>query len=171
MIGKHIKLRAVEPSDIDLLYQWENEVEGWFLSNTVTPFSKFLLEEYVANAHLDIYTTKQLRMMIEKTNTHKTIGCIDLYDFDILNNRACMGILICKEDRNKGYASEALSLFIHYSFNTLHLKQLYCNIASENTNSLALFKKFNFEVIGLKKQWLRKDEEWIDEYMLQLIHN
>ncbi len=169
MVGKSIKLRAVELSDIDLLYKWENDTSTWQLSNTLTPFSKFLLEEYIANTNLDIFSTKQLRLMIEINDSKKTIGCIDLFDFDPQNKRAGIGILICHEDRNKGFATEALDLLIGYCFNILLLKQIYCNIISDNLNSLSLFKKFNFEIIGLKKKWIRRKDDWYDEYMLQLI--
>jgi diamine N-acetyltransferase len=171
MDGKKVILRAVEPSDIDLLYLWENDVSTWYLSNTIIPFSKFLLEEYIANANLDIYTTKQIRLMIEIKDTKKTIGCIDLFDFDPFNNRAGVGILICNEERNKGYATESLSLFLKYCFDILLLKQVYCNIISDNVESINLFKKFNFEIIGLKKKWIRKNNFWLDEYMLQLIND
>jgi len=170
MIGKKIKLRAVEPSDIDLLYLWENDISTWHMSNTITPFSKFLLEEYIANAGLDIFSAKQYRLMIEILNSKKTIGCIDLFDFDPLNIRAGIGILISDEERNKGYASEALEIMIDYCFNTLMLKQLYCNILFNNNNSLKLFKKYNFQIIGLKKNWIRRNDRWEDEYMLQLIN-
>jgi len=171
MIGKLIKLRAVEPSDIDLLYQWENDVSSWHLSNTIAPFSKFLLEEYIANAQLDIFSTKQLRLMIENNITKQAIGCIDLFDYDPINSRAGIGILICNKERNKGFASESLAILIEYSFNVLQLNQLFCNVTSNNSNSIALFKKFNFEIIGLKRQWIKIENEWLDEYMLQLIKN
>ena len=171
MVGKKVKLRALELSDIDLLYKWENDVSTWHLSNTLTPFSKYILEEFISNSNLDIYTTKQLRLMIEIISSKKAIGCIDLFDFDPFNNRAGIGILICNQERNKGYATEALELLIHYCFNTLLLKQVYCNIICDNTKSLSLFKKFNFEIIGIKKKWIRKRDFWIDEYMLQLIQD
>jgi diamine N-acetyltransferase len=168
---KKVVLRAVEPSDIDLLYLWENDVSTWYLSNTIIPYSKFLLEEYIANAHLDIYTTKQARFMIEMKDSKIAIGCIDLFDFDPFNNRAGVGILICNEERNKGYATESLELFLRYCFEILLLKQVYCNIISDNDKSINLFKKFNFEIIGLKKKWIRKNNFWLDEYMLQLIND
>jgi diamine N-acetyltransferase len=171
MEGEKVLLRAVEPSDIDLLYLWENDISTWYLSNTLIPFSKFLLEEYIANANLDIYTTKQIRLIIEIKSSKKAIGCIDLFDFDPFNNRAGIGILICNEERNKGYATESLKLLINYCFNILLLKQVYCNIISDNDKSISLFKKFNFEIIGLKKKWIRKNNFWLDEYMLQLIND
>jgi diamine N-acetyltransferase len=171
MIGKNLSFRAPEPSDIDQLYKWENDTSIWQLSNTVTPFSRHTLEEYILNSHQDIYTVKQLRLMIILTNANETVGCIDLFDFDPVNLNAGIGILICNDHRNKGYASEALSMLVDYAFHTLHLHQLYCNITADNEASLNLFQKQNFNIIGLKKEWIRSKDGWIDEYMLQLLNN
>lgn len=169
MIGKNISFRAPEPGDIDILYKWENDISIWHLSNTITPFSRHVLEEYILNANQDIYSAKQLRLMI--INDKKDIvGCIDLFDFDPANMRAGIGILISEDYRDKGYATEALEMMIDYAFNTLHLHQLFCNITYDNTPSLKLFKKAGFEIIGLKKDWLRIKNSWTDEYILQLIH-
>jgi diamine N-acetyltransferase len=107
--------------------------------------------------------------MIDITETYETIGCIDLFDFDPVNMRAGIGILISEKFRNKGYASESLTMLINYTFNTLHLHQLYCNITSSNEVSLKLFQKHGFQIIGLKKEWIRYNDTWIDEYILQLI--
>jgi diamine N-acetyltransferase len=166
-----IQLRALEPSDVDLLYAWENDEKLWHLSNTVAPFSKFVLEQYIMNAQQDIYSTRQLRLMIDKieTGNKATIGAIDLFDFDPVNKRAGVGILLEQSEQKKGYASQALNILIKYCFSTLQLHQLFCNIAIDNNDSLELFKKLNFEVTGIKKDWLFIEEKWVDEYLLQLI--
>lgn len=169
MRGKTINLRAIEPADIDILYKWENDTSIWYLSNTIEPFSKFILEQYILSSNQDIYSKKQLRLMIDINESKKTIGSIDLFDFDPKNKRAGIGILINKNERGKGYASEALELLINYSFHTLDLHQLYCNISADNNVSLKLFHNFGFEIIGLKKQWNFINDKWMDEYMLQLI--
>ncbi len=167
-----ILLRALEPSDVDLLYNWENDASIWHLSNTLTPFSRFALEQYVMNSHEDLFTTKQLRLMIDLVENDQTrsIGCVDLFDFDPINKRAGVGILVVKEERGKGHASEALELMIKYAFKRLRLHQLYSNVLKGQQASLDLFKKKKFEVIGIKKQWLLVEKEWIDEYILQLIN-
>lgn len=171
-----IKLRALEPSDIELLYQWENDPEVWFVSNTIAPFSKYILKKYIENSHLDIYQTRQLRLMIDlKSNQsdapNRTIGSIDLFDFDPFHNRAGVGVLISdKEYRKKGFATEALKILIQYSFKVLKLHQLYCNITIDNEASLTLFQSQGFEVIGRKKDWVKTNSGWIDEYILQLIN-
>ncbi|MCX6295514.1 MAG: GNAT family N-acetyltransferase [Bacteroidetes bacterium] len=167
--GQHILLRAIEPSDIDVLYQWENDTETWNVSNTQTPYSRFVLEQYIASAHQDIYSVKQLRLIIcDKEN--KAIGSIDLFDFEPNHLRAGVGILIAdKSDRKKGYASEALSLFMEYCFLSLNLHQLYCNITIDNEPSILLFQKHGFQITGMKKQWIRAGEKFKDELLLQRI--
>lgn len=165
--NEHITLRAIEPSDIDALYEWENDTDNWTVSNTQTPFSRFVLEQYMASAHQDIYSVKQLRLMI-CNEENKAIGSIDLFDFDPNNLRAGIGILIAeKTDRKKGYASEALKLLMDYCFSSLNLHQLYCNITIDNEASVLLFQKHGFLITGMKKEWIRAGEKFKDELLLQ----
>ncbi len=172
MTGKNISLRAVEPSDLDLLYDVENDTAWWHLSNTVAPLSRFVLEQYIMNSHLDIFTTKQLRLMItaNQEGLPVTVGMIDLFDFDPVNMKAGVGILVGKKWQNRGYASEALALLIDYGFHTLNLHQLYCSISIDNVQSLRIFKKNGFKITGVHEQWLKKQGQWTDEYFLQLVN-
>ena len=177
--GKKIKLRALEPDDIDALYQWENDVSIWKVSGTLLPFSKHFLKKYIADSHHDIYLDKQLRLVIDLTTPLsfgegqgvRSIGCVDLFDFDAKNKRAGIGILIGEKNaRLNGYASEALKILINYAFNILALHQLYCNITADNKQSLNLFKKHKFKIIGLKKDWIFAEGKWLNEYTLQRIN-
>jgi diamine N-acetyltransferase len=165
-----INLRALEPEDLELLYEWENNSTYWTISNTVTPFSKYTLKRYMENSHKSIYETGQLRLMIEIINEKKTIGTIDIFDFDPFHKRAGIGILIADEkQRRKGYASIALKCLIEYCFKTLQLHQLYCNILANNCESMDLFKKQGFVQSGIKKEWIKTSDGYLDEYIFQLI--
>lgn len=168
--GEHIYLRALEPEDLDFVYQVENDERIWHLSHTQTPYSRFLVKQYLENAHQDIYEAKQLRLVISSYN-EDVFGLIDIFDFDIKNKRAGIGILITEEEnRGKGYGQEALSLLTNYCFKQLHLRQLYCNIAENNSASLSLFESKGFEKVGLKKDWNYTNEGYKNEYLLQLIN-
>lgn len=167
--GKHIYLRALEPEDIEFLFKTENDTSFWEISSTQAPFSKFLLEQYIANSHQDVYTAKQLRLIIAKNTSDQAIGMIDLFDFNTQHQRAGIGILITKENQEQGFASEALSILIDYCFKTLNLHQLFANISSNNKNSLELFRKFNFKEVGVKKEWIFINSTYKDEILFQLI--
>jgi len=173
--GKNIKLRALEPSDLDYLYLWENDPENWFVSNTYAPFSKHILMKFIEEAGHDIYETRQMRLIIalksHQERKDDPVGAIDLFDFDPHHLRAGLGILIGRKDlRNQGIASEALSLLVNYAFKVLRLHQLFCNIAAGNETSLNLFKSHGFKIAGEKKEWLRGPDSWISEYLLQLLN-
>lgn len=168
--NEHIQLRAIEPEDLDVLYNWENDPDIWHLSNTLAPFSKYTLKKYLEQAHLDIFEAKQLRLIIQKKDDKQPVGAIDLFDFDPIHKRAGVGILIGNAaDRRQGFASEALQTLRDYAFGTLDLKQLYCNICEDNQASLKLFIQQGYVITGQKKDWVKKGDLWISEYLLQLI--
>ena len=167
--GEHINLRALEPEDLDFLYQIENNEAFWEVSHTQTPFSKYILKQYLENAHLDIFEAKQLRLLIEEKSTKKQIGMIDLFDFNPTHKRAGIGILIHPEFQQNGFASEALSLLINYCFSILDVHQLFANITSDNSKSISLFTKHNFKKVGIKKDWILSEGKFKDEVLFQLI--
>lgn len=167
--GKHINLRALEPEDLNFLFQIENNDTFWEVSHTQTPFSKYILKQYIENSYQDIFEAKQLRLIIEEKSTKDQIGTIDLFDFNPQHMRAGIGILIHPDYQQKGYASEALSLLIYYSFSKLNLHQLYANITSDNTKSISLFTKYNFKKVGVKTDWILSEGKFKDEILFQLI--
>ncbi|MBT3384588.1 MAG: GNAT family N-acetyltransferase [Prolixibacteraceae bacterium] len=162
-----ISLRPIEPEDIELLYQWENNIEIWEVSNTKTPFSRHILAQYLKESAKDIYETKQLRLIIQNQK-YEPVGAIDLFDFEPYHLRAGVGILVHKNsDRNRGFASDALKALSNYAFEILGLKQLYANIAFDNIKSIRLFENSGFVQVGIKKNWLKTITGWKDEVLLQ----
>lgn len=168
--SQHIYFRALEASDLDLLYNCENDISVWKVSNTQTPFSKHVLAQYLESAHQDIYTTKQLRLLICFKETNEAIGTIDLFEFDPAHSRVGVGILIFEKFRKNGFAYEAIELLKKYAFEILLMNLLYCNISATNKESVALFEKCGFEKIGVKKQWNKiSANQFEDELMYQFI--
>ena len=171
LTGNTIYLRALEPEDLDFIYQLENNEALWEVSNTQTPYSRFLIRQYLENAHQDVYEAKQLRLAICKTGSFEAVGLIDLFDYDPVNNRAGVGIVVQdRGDRQNGFGGEALDLVINYSFKKLQLHQLYANIDLANVASTTLFTNFGFQLIGIKKDWIKRDNVYVDEALYQLVN-
>ena len=55
-----VVLRALEPEDVELLYGWENDSDLWQVSNTLAPFSKYVLTQFIESQMQDIYQTRQM---------------------------------------------------------------------------------------------------------------
>lgn len=163
-------LRALEPEDLDVLYRWENDSDLWHFGSTLMPYSKFALREYLSNATQDIFQSRQLRLMIVEKSENKAIGTIDLYDFDPLNLRAGVGILLDADYRKKGYGSLALHLMREYAFRFLLLNQLYAYVPENNEPSYRLFRGNGYEESGLLRLWLKTEAGWTDVRFMQLIN-
>ena len=168
--GELVYLRALEPEDLDLLFEVENNETFWEVSSTSVPFSRYILKQYLENSHKDIYEVKQLRLVICDI-TAEPLGFIDVFDFDPKNRRAALGILIInRKNRNKGYGTEALKLVCKYCFAHLGLHQVYANVGEDNSSSKLLFEKSGFLLAGIRKDWNLVDEEYKDEFTYQLIN-
>ncbi|MDN6311094.1 MAG: GNAT family N-acetyltransferase [Flavobacteriaceae bacterium] len=147
-----IHLRALEPEDLDFLFEIENLQNFWHLSDTLQPFSKQLLKDYISNAHLDIFEAKQLRMVVSLPD-EAPIGFIDLYDFNPQHKRAGLGIIIHEKYHALGYGKSALKMMLNYAYNRLDLHQIYVYIHSENRKSISLFENLDFSLVGELKDW------------------
>ncbi len=167
--GKKVILRAMESSDLNLIYRWENDVENWKHGDTLIPFSKEEIERYIKGVR-DIYADKQLRLIICNSENNQAIGLVDLFDFDPRHSRAAIGILIGnKLLRNQGFASDTLITICDYAFNILAINQLHCSIADDNQTSIKLFASVGFQECGRRKMWHFRNELWHDELLFQRI--
>lgn len=111
-------------------------------------------------------------MIIETIADGSTVGALDLFELDVLNSRAGIGILIYPvEARGKGYAADAVAVVCRYAHETLRLHQLWCNVGATNEASLALFRNAGFVEVGTKRDWLWTPNGYTDEILFQKILN
>jgi len=107
----------------------------------------------------------QLTCRKEKT----VIGCIDLYNYDPLNRRCAVGIMVINDYRRQGCATSMLGTLEKMATDTFGLHQLYADIASANTASRGLFQKAGYTECGRFKEWLELDSHFIDNIRMQKI--
>lgn len=162
-----VHLRAAEPEDLDILYKIENDVSLWNIGDTNVPYSRYVLHDYIANATNDIYTDKQVRLIIEN-DKGDIVGIADIINFDPKNMKAEVGIVIRCEHRKKGYAYAAMQQIKEHSLHILHLHQLYVYVGKSNMPSINLFKKCGFNNISVIRDWLYDGKEYHDALLMQL---
>ena len=51
LINDRIYLRAVEPEDMDVMYEMENDPSMWDISNFTVPYSRYVLRQYIEGSH------------------------------------------------------------------------------------------------------------------------
>lgn len=164
----HCRLRALEPSDVELLYLWENDPEVWRVGGTTSPLSYQRIAQFVEEQSYDLYTTRQMRLVVECEGI--AVGTLDIFDFDPQHLRFGIGILIyAPEARRKGYARAAIEAVKTYARDTLVLRQIWASVAADNEASIALFEGCGFELCGRRRAWLRRHDGYTDQLEYQFI--
>ena len=148
-----VRLRAMEPEDLDVLYRIENDRDVWDVGENNVPYSRYILHDYIANASADIYADKQVRMVVENEKG-QLVGVADVVNFCPSHARAEVSIVICREHRKKGYARAAIRQIMEYALRTLHLHQLYAVVREDNMPSLNLFSSLGFKSKMVLDDWL-----------------
>ena len=139
--GKNIVLRPLQNTDLDFLFEIENNIENWQFGSEKKKYNKQELLDYITNAKTDISLAKQYRFVIDlKSNP---IGFIDLFNYT--NDSAGMGVIITEKYRKKGFAKEALNLLTDYAFIILDINQLHATVTKDNLASIKLFTSCGFE--------------------------
>jgi len=162
----------MEPEDVDYLYLWENDPDIWKVSSTLAPYSRFVLEQYVAESMgKDVFESGQLRLVIVDSDTSEPVGLVDLFDVDLRDSHGSVGISINNKDfRGRGYATEALSMFVSHCFDVLGIHCLFARIDAANEASIRLFEACGFQKCGLLRQWRRAPKGWTDIVEMQIIN-
>jgi diamine N-acetyltransferase len=168
IVGDKCRLRALEPSDLELLYLWENDTEVWRVSGSCAPVSRERLQHFIEEQNYDIYATRQMRLIIESNGM--AIGTLDIIDFDPQNSRFGIGILIyANENRRMGFARSAIEAIKEYGRTTLFVNQIWASVAEDNIASLELFRRCGFEECGRRKAWLRREGGYVAEVEFQCL--
>ena len=162
------RLRAPEPEDLEVMYLFENTPTLWEVSNATGPYSKFFLKQYIEQHQNDLYTDRQLRLMIENP-THQVVGIIDLYNFEPFHNRAEVGVVVAEPHRGQGRGKRALQLLSTYCSDYLGIHQLYTYIDVTNEPCIKLFAGCGFKECAHLKNWMRTGTQYRDVKMMQCI--
>ena len=161
-----MKLRALEPEDLEFLYTIENDRDLWDVGNTNVPYSKFSLNNYLVTCESDIYADKQMRLVMEDAYG-EAVGLLDIFNFDPRHLRAEIGIAVTRKVRNHGYGSEALRVACDYAKTILHLHQLYAIVDVENIASMKSFQEAGFKEGAALKDWIYDGMIFHDAVMMQ----
>lgn len=161
-----VRLRAMEPEDLDALYRIENDRDVWDVGENNVPYSRYILHDYIANASADIYADKQVRMVVENEEG-QLVGVADVVNFCPSHARAEVSIVICREHRKKGYARAAIRQIMEYALRTLHLHQLYAVVREDNMPSLNLFSSLGFKSKMVLDDWLFDGKDYHNAVVMQ----
>jgi diamine N-acetyltransferase len=163
-----IQLRAIEPEDVDFLYNIENNTANWETGSVHLPLSRATLLAYLQQPPVDVFMATDLKWMITLRDG-TPLGMLDINNIDHFHKRAEVGIFIDAAFRKQTYAFQALTLLAAYAKNYVGWHQLTAVVAQKNTASHRLFQKMGFVQSGVLKDYFKTVDDFEDASVYQLV--
>ncbi|MDI6787718.1 MAG: UDP-4-amino-4,6-dideoxy-N-acetyl-beta-L-altrosamine N-acetyltransferase [Planctomycetota bacterium] len=167
LVGKRIRLRAVEEKDLPKIVEWRNKPEI---------YQYFYEYEPLSNAQQKIWFEKFLKNESEKyfiieTTAGKAIGTVGLTHIDWRNRKCEWGRFLIgeKKHQGKGYGKEAVALILKYVFEHLNMHKLYCDLFASNQKVISLYKSSGFEIEGTLRKHVFKNGDYQDVVMMGML--
>jgi RimJ/RimL family protein N-acetyltransferase len=109
------------------------------------------------------------QIAIELKETGELIGDCYFITNELDNHQAEIGFSLSRAYQRKGFATEAVSCFIHYAFLTFNLHRIIAITDCENRASVALLERLGMRREGhfLKNIWFKG--KWGDEYLYAML--
>ncbi len=142
-IGENVYLRAPNSDDPLNFYYWSVQSELQSLSCRPLPVGSpgSVIERY-KNKEQGVYNQD---FSIVKKEDNRLVGKTTYFDYNPQNRSAEIGIIIDPDERENGFASEAIYLLCNYLFNNRGLNKVYAQTAEFNKGAMKLLKSSGFK--------------------------
>jgi RimJ/RimL family protein N-acetyltransferase len=168
VIGKKVRLRALERKDMEDLRSFHNDPEignllgGW--SHPISSEQQNLWFDKLAFDHMN------LRFAID-TEEDGFIGISTITNIDLKNRSAYHGIIIGKKNmQGHGYGRDTVMTTMKYAFEELQLHRLDGDIVEHNTSSYKLYVgKCGWKEEGRKRDHAFRNNKYYDRLIVGIL--
>jgi RimJ/RimL family protein N-acetyltransferase len=165
LVGKLVRLRAIEPSDVRMLQRWINAspAREWILPRF--PLSEAAERDWAAHASVD----GSRRVFIIQTLDGHDIGTVGLF---VERARATLGIAI-HDDRywSNGYGTDAVRVLVNGAFAVLPLVRIDLLVYTDNERAIRCYKKAGFTAEGVLRSYEWGHGRYRDILMMSVLHD
>ena len=164
--GERIYLSPMNKDDVEIYTKWMNDAE---VSVNLGQYTKMITLNS-EQKNLESMTSDGQNFAII-LNDDTLIGNISLFEIDNISRKATVGLFIGeKENRGKGYGTEALRLILNYGFKMLNLHNIMLLVHSDNEQGIACYKKAGFREFGRQREAKFKNGHYFDVVYMDILH-
>lgn len=161
--GRCVRLRNHEPEDWKNYWAWYQDSETERKDGNLSfPQSQEQTKHWTQAAALKQPEHNGCNLLIEN-NEGEVIGRIGAHDHNPRVGHFGYGLVIAKEQRRKGYASEAILLLLRYFFQELRYQKVTIQVASFNQDSIGLHEYLGFQLEGRIRRAGFTRGQYVDE--------
>jgi RimJ/RimL family protein N-acetyltransferase len=167
LTGEKVELRRHDPRNYTLYGSWYADPEVWRLTNWAAPMSRRevvrLFEERSKSRTEDSYA-------IHPRGQETPIGVISLMNISEANSSADLSIIVGpREERDRGYGTEAISLLLDHAFGELGLHRVGLSVFEFNEPAISAYEKLGFRHEGRLRDALNRDGTFHGAFLMSML--
>ncbi len=144
LMGKKVRLRAVEREDLPAITAWFNDPQTRATLASYRPLS--LADESRWYEAIQTSQTDQVfAFEAENDGAPRLLGTCGIHRIDWKNRGCLVGILVGRAaDRGKGYGTDAMHTLVKYAHGELGLVRVELEVFPTNTSAVRSYQKLGF---------------------------
>jgi RimJ/RimL family protein N-acetyltransferase len=166
--GRLVRLRAREPEDEPLLYQWFNDPEVTEHLSVRYPLSHAQERAFIERSSEISY--QHASFAVEALADGRLVGGVDLVRTSPENRSAILGIALGDKSRwDGGYGTDTMRTVCRYGFEMMNLHRIELDVYADNERARHVYEKVGFKVEGCRRQAHFKFGRYVDVIVMGLL--
>ena len=167
LVGEKVYLSPISMDNAEYFVKWMNDFD---VTDYIGRTSQLLTLESEMQ-WLEGKTKENGYMMtIIDISNDQIIGNIELSKINYVDRSAVLGIMIGeKENRSKGYGTEAIGLLLDFAFNYLNLNSVSLSLLEVNERAKRCYEKVGFKEFGRKRKCKFLNGKYYDAIYMDIL--
>ncbi len=169
--GRRVFLRAAERSDIPIFVRWFNDADLTSFITMRDPMS-MAMEERWFEQMLQDHGKSRYHFVICRLEDRAPIGSLGLFDLDLVNGSAGIGISIGEKSLwGRGYGTDAMNALLDFGFGQLRLERLWLEVYEFNARARRSYEKSGFVLEGTQRRAMYKQGRFHDVHLMSILRD
>ncbi|MCH8065015.1 MAG: GNAT family N-acetyltransferase [Chloroflexi bacterium] len=178
--GNLVRLRALEPSDLERVYSWINDREVTRYIAARYPMSRADEERWLRGSSPNSFGGGvQLAIEVKNgevqnggTNEVAHIGNIDLVEVRPEDRKAGLGVMIGDKDYwSNGYGTDAVVTILRFAFHEMNLNRVWLHAFDFNERAQACYRKCGFQEEGRLREHYYTEGRYCDSVVMAVLRH
>jgi RimJ/RimL family protein N-acetyltransferase len=168
--GERVRLRATERADVKKFCVWVNDPDVTRYLSLYLPLSTVDEENWFDAMTKRDQSEKPLVIEVRDGEGWKMIGNCGVFGIDPVSRLGELGIMIGEKDEwNKGYGTETMTLLLRHGFDTLNLNRIFLHVYAENLRAKRSYDKAGFVEEGRLREAIYKHGKYGDVIVMSVL--
>ncbi len=161
LIGKLVRLRQLEMTDLDRVYRWINDPDVREYLEVRYFFPLAAEEEWLRNRTKSPGSFDNVSFAIE-TLDGRHIGQLGFHETNAEDRKATLGIMIGEKDCwDHGFGTDATVTLLRFAFEEMNLARVMLHVDAGHSRAIAAYRKVGFVEEGrLRQDRYRHGQYW-----------